>query len=298
MSAGRILLRLSSGAAVLGVVLLAINLYGLVTRDVHPRARAYRATEVDRSFRTPQQAFAELDELESGKQRLSFDDQMKNITHIFASAIVHYWPELEFDGGQDADLLVSFAENYPTFISDRIRILRERYVENVQSPRVHYYEYYEYKPSVRRGVGLCSQAAKAVADYLRTRQGLRAGLLFLDGHVVAYAQRPADGGMVILDADYDVYLPFGLEYAETHQAVVRQHYEDAGISGETSSIIAAYYADTNNRVGEPVRLYNDRIQETEKRRNHKVGCSHRVADSCVDPVRGSHAAPKSCGDNG
>jgi hypothetical protein len=252
---------------VFGWILLSLNIYGEVAPSTHPKAQYFIASETDRTFRPAQYALQDLEKLVYDARDLSFDGKMKVITNIFASAIVHYWPDLADNAAQDPELQLRFYQNYVLYISDTLTSIRRRYIKGEGNYSVKYYEYYDYKSAINRGVGLCSQASKAVADYLRREQGLTAGLLFLDGHVVAYALRPDDGSIVMLDADYDVYLPFSLEFAQQDADVLRATYERAGLSEETSRRIAGFYADTNNLVGAPVRLYND---ESKKLRNAEL----------------------------
>lgn len=232
----------------IAVVLLVLNIFGEIFPAVHPKARHFSPTPFNPVYIPADEARSQLEQLEEEWEAISDDRRNRRVVEIISQSIVHYWPE---PGERDFWMQMSPFDNYVLYVRDLFRDTEK------------YYEYYDYDSAIDRGVGLCSQAARAVSDYLREVHGITAGLIGLGGHVVAYAILPRRG-MVILDADYNVYLPFGLKYAEAHPAIVRRAYEAKGHSRQDAAIIASMYADKGNTVREPVRNFND---ESIKMRN-------------------------------
>ncbi len=117
---------------------------------------------------------------------------------------------------------------------------------------MHYYEYPDYKDAVSRGVGLCSQHALAVADYMR-KLGFKSTAMGLHGHVVDETIFP-NKKTYILDADYNVFMPFGLAYAKTHKNIVRNYYLQAGYSKKTADNVSTIYTHNSQpyRVKYPI----------------------------------------------
>jgi len=133
----------------------------------------------------------------------STDKELANfVTAIFFRSIKHYW------SSSDPSLRISIFHNWPLFLKSRLP-----------------YEYYDYSWAISRGVGLCSQKAIALADFMN-KQGYKTRVVCLHGHVVAETYFP-DKKIMVLDSDYGVVLPFDLEYAHKHiQTVINVYRKD------------------------------------------------------------------------
>jgi hypothetical protein len=208
----------------LGLVLLALEVWGeLRQAGRHPAALA--ASDRGGPVLSPEEVVARLREAEA---LVDFEARLRAVTSAFAGGIVHYWPE---HGPPDPLLWPSPAEDWPLHVVARLTAMSG-------------VEALDWRAAVRRGVGFCSQAALAVADYLG-EQGVPANMVELDGHVVAAATAP-NGRTYLLDADYDVLLPFGLETAEREPARVADAYQVASVPAAEAARIAGIYGPAGN----------------------------------------------------
>ncbi len=101
---------------------------------------------------------------------------------------------------------------------------------------------------MERGIGICSQHAIALTDYL-TKKGIATSVVSLNGHVVAEVKlKNAD--KLILDPDYDVAIPLSLSKIEASPLMVKSYYEGklGKNSDETVEKIASLYSKAENVV--------------------------------------------------
>jgi hypothetical protein len=110
------------------------------------------------------------------------------------------------------------------------------------------YERRDYHAALAKGVGICSQAALAVADYLN-RHGVATRIAGLDGHVVAVAE--VAGGSYVLDADYGVVLPMTMAEAESDPVRVRDAYIARGYPRDSAERVASLFGPAGNKVVAP-----------------------------------------------
>jgi hypothetical protein len=186
---------------------------------------------------SPEEVFTRL---RGAEALVDVEARLWAVTFAFAGGIVHHWPE---NGPPDPLLRPSLAENWPLHVATRLTAM----------PGV---EALDWQAAVYRGVGFCSQAALAVVDYL-SEQGIPARIVDLDGHVVAAAKTP-DDRTFLLDADYDVVLPFGLEIAEREPARVAAAYRAAGVPADEAARISGIYRPAGNGAM-PVFWYRPRL---------------------------------------
>lgn len=86
------------------------------------------------------------------------------------------------------------------------------------------YEFRNYKKSIERGVGICSQPCIALQDLLN-HDGIEADLWDIKGHVVVEAKF-SDGTHYTLDPDYGQYVPLGMDAIQANPELVREAYKD------------------------------------------------------------------------
>lgn len=158
-------------------------------------------------------------------------DSLKTITKLFHDGIKHAWPPDELiEQKQTQDYGIA----HPLMNNLFFRLYYGRQKE------LHAFEYTDYANALKRGVGLCSQNALAVADFLSKRYHFRASAMGLGGHVVTEAYDKYNRAY-ILDADYNVVLPFGIKYAKAHSELVKDYYAKAGYQGNQLDNIQAIY---------------------------------------------------------
>jgi len=208
-----------------GVVLMGINVVGsMISPPRHPNANQQPpAREV-------------IKQLEQLTPTVGDGAFAKQVTTLIFKGIKHSWPI------NSSQLQLPFYKNWllkiiPFLlppISNGIRNKREK-IKKV----IRYYEYLDYKDAIFRGVGLCSQHAMAVTNFM-IRHGFHSETILLNGHVVNQTSFP-DGNTYLLDADYGVTMPFNLEFAKKHSQAVEQIYENAHYSKSIAYRISQIY---------------------------------------------------------
>ncbi|NMC87865.1 MAG: hypothetical protein GYA69_05495 [Candidatus Moranbacteria bacterium] len=188
----------------IGMILILINIFGLFIPLKNPDI-----------YREKKTGF-ENDTTISYKQALKMLQNTKNtdtkkyvveINDIFNRAIAHYW---ENEGIKKYNLTIPIYENYILFL-----------LHYIHPSSYEKYEYCDYSKTIERGVGLCSQHAIALVDFLMSN-GIEAHTVGLDGHVVATAD--VNGEWWILDPDYGVVIPHNIEAIQRDPAIVKEYY--------------------------------------------------------------------------
>jgi hypothetical protein len=138
--------------------------------------------------------------------------------------------------------MAGFAENWLLATLQRLEVWSQG--GSSERLRLAFYERRNYRTILAKGVGICSQASLAIADYLG-RQGLPARIASLDGHVVAATE--ANGQPYLLDADFDVVLPMSLHQAESDAAHVAEAYVRRGYAQPVADRLARLYGREGNQ---------------------------------------------------
>lgn len=223
----------SSFLVLAGIVLLLLNIYSFFY--VIPRNANANKTP------SAQDVIAALDKLNVPTTG-DYEQYYKEVTDLFYKGIKHAWYE------DDKTLGPNFFYNWSLFLfSDLIQYIPgESHNLNVFKYIFEYFEYPNYKDAVERGVGLCSQHAIAVADYLNQR-GVDTKVVGLNGHVINEVVSP-DEEISIIDADYNVSMGFPVQYAKDNPAVVEEYYINAGASQKEASRVAQIYKNSIYRI--------------------------------------------------
>lgn len=217
----------SIGLFLVGVLLLSITVYSrFYPVPLNPHAkRAY-----------PTSHFLTSLEKLSNPENNTLDFSRK-VTHVFFQSITQYGERkkgehlgLYFINNWSLFLMIHGFEFIPEF-NHQISKLKQL---------TFGYEYHDYKDALQRGVGLCSQHALAVTNYMKNVFGLESKTVNLNGHVVNETHFPNQQSYV-LDADYNVVLPFDLNYAQSHEAVVHHYYQLAGVDNRLATKIAEIF---------------------------------------------------------
>lgn len=119
-------------------------------------------------------------------------------------------------------------------------------------PLFYAYEFTDYQRGLRRGYGVCSQAAIVTAGIFAA-MGYQTRLLGLNGHVVAAVDD------IIVDADLGVILPFDIDAAQKNPGSVAAFYEAAGHSADSAHGIAEIFGVAGNRIFETAFAYRPKM---------------------------------------
>ena len=224
--------------AVIGTGLLLLNLYGLHDLpDRHPKAMSYAGKHKNA---LPHLTHQQMLEALSKVPKTSDYAYLQTVNRIFASGIVRHWPNT-----YDSDAALTFKENWV------IAGLSQAEYFLVQAGLLDRYRFAlaerrGWETIASKGIGFCSQIAFAVSDYLGD-QNIETQMVGLDGHVIAQAK--IANRKYLLDPDYNVVMPFGIRKAETDQALVSSHYQQAKYPKSKADSVAKIYGEEGNRVG-------------------------------------------------
>lgn len=223
-----------------GIALLLLNIYSffyVIPRNVNAN-------------KTPsaQDVIAALDKLHVPTKG-DYEQYYQEVTDLFYQGIKHAWYE------EDKTLGPSFFYNWSLWIYSKI----DQYIPlnfhymKVTRDNLERFQYLNYRDAIERGVGLCSQHAIAVANYLNKR-GFNARVVGLNGHVVNEVVSP-NGTVLVIDSDYNVTMNFSIQYARAHPAIVKKYYINAGVRKKEAGRVAQIYKASSYKP------YTHRIQD-------------------------------------
>ncbi len=214
---------------VIGIFLFLVNITGLLIPLKNPNI--YKEKNVgfinDITLST-KEAFDELNKL-SPAPTIEYVSQINTIIN---KSIAHYW---ENSGIEKYNLTIPFYKNYILYTLSFIR------------PDVYKkYEFCNYEDAIKRGVGLCSQHAIALTDFLN-KQGIKTSIVELSGHVVTQVYLP--NKTIIADPDFGVLLPYPLKEIEQKPEIIIPFYKNKlPIKNISTDDLVKIYAKEGNKI--------------------------------------------------
>lgn len=229
-----------------GIGLTVLNLSGLGYLPArHPETINTTEKKSDVALQSPQAVFQELQNFGS----LRNGEDARKLTRIFASGIMHYAPGSKkwddaFQYRWRENWVVALAQHGEKLLID---------AGLVKKVRFGIFERYGYHAIISEGVGLCSQSALALYDYLRQKE-IPSFILTLDGHVVVVAGPLADGKKYIMDADYAVSFQADEKAVENDPAMIEPAYIAAGYDAKEAARLAGIYGPKGNGIYKMMRI--------------------------------------------
>lgn len=202
-------------AWVLGAVLLAINLYGLA----QPLRKPGLGQTDQASLRfVPDQVWSyekSLKEINALDPSLPGDQFLRDANRVVNRSLVHVdWNRVDPEAYRQR---VPVWENYFLYLLGKFSGL----------PQFERYHYADYRRNIRRGIGICGDAATVLSSVL-DRYQVDNRIVSFEGHVLVEAGTGSNG--VLLDPDFGVVLDVPLDALATRLPDIRQRYLDAGYS--------------------------------------------------------------------
>jgi hypothetical protein len=222
----------------LGLILLLINLTGLLVNFSYIPPNANKAPPVDVSSIVQELHKKDGEIFEQYLSRLT-DGVYRNTTHYFIDRNSENSWKVRSRG------TVALTENWPLYLYAFWKYLQGEW---------HAIEFVEPEPALRRGYGYCSQRALIVASMLE-RQQIPGRMVGLSGHVVAMTTLP-DGREYILDPDYNVVIPYSLEYISNDMKIdlFTSYYTDK----DKFKTFQFYKTKENNKIYDSPYLYKSK----------------------------------------
>ncbi len=229
-------------ALTLAVLLLTLNVTGFFyLPERHSKTYGNTRIKAGVALREPNDVLAGLSSLES----LKGEADVARLTELFSAGVMHYWPAPD---DWDTEILTDFRENWVTAAIERIELIMLKNGLKAVPDYVRR-ERLDYDHIIAKGVGICSQVALAVTDFVQKR-GAEAYTWGLDGHVVSVVGPLEDGRTYIVDSDYAVYLPLSVEEIVQQPSLIKPAYLAAGYNEKEADVLAKIYGqDGNFRYG-------------------------------------------------
>lgn len=218
---------------ILGLFLLALNLYGLNQPlrkpglGVNDHESLRFIPERVWSYEESLNAINSLNSKQSGTQLLSEANRVVN------RSLVHVdWDRVDPDEYRQR---VPAWENYFLYAMGKFSGL----------PQFERYHYADYLRNIRRGIGICGDAATVLSSIL-DRHGVANHIISFDGHVIVEAES-APGREILLDPDLGVVLGVPLDSLSMQVDLVRSRYIKAGYTTREVNYLMSIYQ-TNYRI--------------------------------------------------
>lgn len=227
-----------------GVCLLGLNLYGLT----QPLRKPGLGETDHSSLRfVPEQVWSYERSLEA-IDRLNPDqpdrDFLVEANQLVNQVLVHVdWNRVD---PVEYRQLIPAWENYFLYILGQFSGL----------PQFERYHFADYRRNIRRGIGICGDAATILSSVL-DRYGVDNRIVSFEGHVLVEAVTSSGRGL-LLDPDFGVVLDIPLEELATDLHQVRQRYLDAGYSDREIDYLMPVYR-------RPYRLFDNTYHFMSKR---------------------------------
>ncbi len=188
------------------IVLLAMNFYGLFrplgNEAIYSEQHSLFKDDVDRNA---EKSIRELLKQDNIADRKAY---FQKLVLAVNKTIAHYWSD---EGRTRYHLTVPVYENYILWLN-----------QFINPDRYKYYEYCDYRHALERKVGLCSQQAIITCGILEEKD-IPCKIAGLKGHVVAMAE-VQNGQYWILDSDYGIVIPYGIQQIEKDPSLVTPFY--------------------------------------------------------------------------
>ena len=203
----------------LGLILLALNLYGL-TQNLRPEGLT---SEVLR-FRQNDLTLSKEDFFKSAKRLITETDYQyaTRLTHVISSGMAHvHWERYE---PSKYNQTIPVWENYILYLMGRFSGI----------PEFERYHFTIPEKSMERGVGLCGDASMLLSELLM-RENISNRIITVPGHVMVEAH--VNGSAKLLDPDFGVVLQHDVgTYLKSPEALL-QEYNHSGFVGNGENVV-------------------------------------------------------------
>jgi hypothetical protein len=149
------------------------------------------------------------------KNKENIGNYIVTLNNAINDGILHYW---EWDDDNDPDpyqieynLRIPFWDNYIMFILHGFGKTN--------------YEFYDYKKAIERGVGVCSQQAMLMVDFLQ-KNDVEAYILYLGGKHTVLTTRVNNNEWWVLDPDYGVVLKKDINILKKNPEYIINQYKN------------------------------------------------------------------------
>jgi hypothetical protein len=230
---------------VVGLILISINIYGLTQPIRKPGVGVtdhHLLRFIPDKVLTYEESMEKIDALEGIGDRNSLASEATNIVN---ESLVHVeWKQVD---PEEYRQLIPIWENYYLHFLGVVTDL----------PQIQRYHYANYKRNIKRGIGVCGDAATVLSSILDRYQIPNRLASFKGGHVVVEYESE-NGQRHVMDADFGVELGASLDAITANPGSVRKAYADQGYSEREINTLESIY-------GSGYLIFNDTYHFMTKR---------------------------------
>lgn len=214
--------------AVMGVVLLSINIYGLFQTIRKPGLGFEGPGElrfVPDSVWSYEESMLRVDRLRDIKDK---DAAVERAMQVVNTALVH--PDWYRVDPVEYRQLVPVWENFFLYFLGKFSGL----------PQFERYHFADYRRSIERGIGMCGDAAMVLSSILDTLE-VENRIISFDGHVVV-EYKDVDGHWHLADPDFGVLVDASVQQLAVAKNAVKQDYLSAGYPEQEVNLVLKSFA--------------------------------------------------------
>jgi len=173
-----------------------------------------------------------------------YPEYASRLTQLILDSTVHYWRDDET--ADDFNLHIPIHENFIIYLRDNIRGKNKMY------------EFCQAERAIERSTSVCSQSSRVLTNVL-IRNGVRAQIIGLDGHVVVRARVDNDSDeWWMLDADYGVVIKHDLDEVAKNPELIRSGYREKGyLEGVIDDLVGYYNPSGNIIIDKHLQCYSE-----------------------------------------
>ncbi len=213
---------------ILGITLLIINIIGvfipLKNQAIYKQKTGFKK---DITL-TTKEAFNIINQSKTNKKAYIY-----KVNNAINKSILHYWTGKH---EKDYNIILPFYENYILYIL----------THTFYRKSALHYEFCNYKKTIARGVGLCSQSSTALADILN-KKGIHANIITWPQHTVTEVEIKPNIWW-IADPDYGVIMEHSMKDINTNPSIIESYYLKAGYSKSTVQNLILVFSSNKKKV--------------------------------------------------
>ena len=210
---------------VIGIFLFLVNITGLLIPLKNPDIYKEKTSFKDDITLSTKEALSIINQPTANTEQY-----VRNVTYAINKGILHYW-----SGKNDKkyNVILPFYENYILFILTHT-LFRQSALK---------YEFCNYKKTIARGVGWCSQESTALADLLNKKH-IPTNIISWPQHVVTEIQITNNKRWVV-DPDYGVIIEHSINDIAKDPSILIPVYKHAGYSNKEIKRLMTIFNSSN-----------------------------------------------------
>jgi hypothetical protein len=210
---------------VVGLALLSINLFGLFIPLKNPSIYKQSTGFKKDITLTTEETLAIIDQPITDKK-----EYVRKVNEAINKGILHYWTG---EHEKDYNVILPFYENYILYL-----LARTPGYKSV--PR---HEFCDYKKTIERGVGFCSQVSIALADILN-KKNIHTNVIAWPQHTITEVEIDKNKWWTV-DPDYGVVIEHKIDEIAKNPNLIKEPYKKHGYTENNIQGLMEIYSSPN-----------------------------------------------------